>query len=89
MKGMAVSSVSLRHEGAGGGVHDDPASPPVAASLTPAQGPSHEDLLEAPVLCAPQIVGPGHWNKQNNSRYQCCGSGSGIRCLFDPWIRDG
>jgi hypothetical protein len=18
----------------------------------------------------------------------CCGSGSGIRCLFDPWIRD-
>ncbi len=20
---------------------------------------------------------------------QCCGSGSGIRCLFDPWIRDG
>ena len=20
--------------------------------------------------------------------FQCCGSGSGIRCLFDPWIRD-
>jgi hypothetical protein len=20
--------------------------------------------------------------------YQCCGSGSGIRCLFDHWIRD-
>jgi hypothetical protein len=20
--------------------------------------------------------------------HQCCGSGSGIRCLFDPWIRD-
>ncbi len=20
--------------------------------------------------------------------YQCCGPGSGIRCLFDPWIRD-
>jgi hypothetical protein len=20
--------------------------------------------------------------------YQCCGSGSGIRRLFDPWIRD-
>jgi hypothetical protein len=20
---------------------------------------------------------------------QCCGSGSGIGCLFDPWIRDG
>ncbi len=22
------------------------------------------------------------------SRTQCCGSGSGIRCLFNPWIRD-
>jgi hypothetical protein len=21
------------------------------------------------------------------TRKQCCGSGSGIRCLFDPWIR--
>jgi hypothetical protein len=21
-------------------------------------------------------------------RTQCCGSGSGIQCLFDPWIRD-
>jgi hypothetical protein len=20
---------------------------------------------------------------------QCCGSGSWIRCLFEPWIRDG
>jgi hypothetical protein len=20
--------------------------------------------------------------------FQCCGSGSGIRCLFDPWIWD-
>jgi hypothetical protein len=20
--------------------------------------------------------------------YQCCGSGSEIRCFFDPWIRD-
>ncbi len=20
--------------------------------------------------------------------YKCCGSGSGIQCLFDPWIRD-
>jgi hypothetical protein len=20
--------------------------------------------------------------------FQCCGSRSGIRCLFDPWIRD-
>jgi hypothetical protein len=23
------------------------------------------------------------------SGMQCCGSGSGIRCLFGPWIRDG
>jgi hypothetical protein len=23
-----------------------------------------------------------------SSLYQCCGSGSGIRCLFDPGIRD-
>ncbi len=22
------------------------------------------------------------------SRFQCCGSGSGIGCLFDPWIRN-
>jgi hypothetical protein len=27
-----------------------------------------------------QIQGPCH---------QCCGSGSGIGCLFEPWIRDG
>jgi hypothetical protein len=20
--------------------------------------------------------------------FRCCGSGSGIRCLFDPWIQD-
>jgi hypothetical protein len=23
------------------------------------------------------------------SSFQCCGSGSGIRGLFDPWIRSG
>jgi hypothetical protein len=22
------------------------------------------------------------------TNFQCCGSGSGIRCYFDPWIRD-
>jgi hypothetical protein len=29
--------------------------------------------------------------RHNNciSVHQCCGSGSGIRCFFDPWIRDG
>jgi hypothetical protein len=25
---------------------------------------------------------------QSTPHSQCCGSGSGIRCLFDPWIRD-
>ncbi len=29
------------------------------------------------------------WSKSGSGFYQCCGSGSGIRCLFDPWIRDG
>jgi hypothetical protein len=24
----------------------------------------------------------------NQALNQCCGSGSEIRCLFDPWIRD-
>jgi hypothetical protein len=31
------------------------------------------------------LCGPVH----NIASMQCCGSGSGIRCLFDPWIRDG
>jgi hypothetical protein len=83
MKRMAVSPVTLRHEGAGVGVHHDPAPPPAAAPLPPAQGPSHEGLLEAPVLCAPQIVGPGHWKKNTKNNYpswilsenQGCGSG--------------
>ncbi len=26
-------------------------------------------------------------NVLHNSLKQCCGPGSGIRCLFDPWIR--
>jgi hypothetical protein len=30
-----------------------------------------------------------HICTKDYSRYrQCCGSGSGIRCLFDPWILD-
>ncbi len=27
-------------------------------------------------------------NPRSRDQMQCCGSGSGIRCLFDPWIRD-
>jgi hypothetical protein len=26
--------------------------------------------------------------RQADNYFQCCGSGSGIGCLFDPWIRD-
>jgi len=32
---------------------------------------------------------PAWQKKLTKGSYQCCGSGSGIRCLFDPWIRDG
>jgi hypothetical protein len=29
-----------------------------------------------------------HLKTTTNISVLCCGSGSGIRCLFDPWIRD-
>ncbi len=29
------------------------------------------------------------FSTKRQPKNQCCGSGSGIRCLFDPWIRDG
>ncbi len=29
------------------------------------------------------------WRHLSCTCRQCCGSGSGIGCLFDPWIRDG
>jgi hypothetical protein len=32
-------------------------------------------IIKSSLLCA-------------NTKIQCCGSGSGIRCLFDHWIRD-
>jgi hypothetical protein len=28
------------------------------------------------------------WMQIKSKIYHCCGSKSGIRCLFDPWIRD-
>jgi hypothetical protein len=50
----------------------------------------HPDLL--------RLLGPnlrGHVLKRLQSRgisffyfFQCCGSGSGNRCLFEPWIPD-
>jgi hypothetical protein len=35
-----------------------------------------------------KIAGSG-FRSGFTSQRQCCGSGSGIGCLFDPWIRDG
>ncbi len=32
---------------------------------------------------------PKHVTPEMTSVCQCCGSGSGIRCLFVPWFRDG
>jgi hypothetical protein len=39
----------------------------------------------APAHTRHQVLHPAPKSKYN----QCCGSGSEIRCLFDPWIRDG
>jgi hypothetical protein len=33
-------------------------------------------------------VNAHRYYKNLHPRNQCCGSESGIRCLFDPWIRD-
>ena len=41
-----------------------------------------EDELRVMVLADTHLLG----NLQFS--WQCCGSGSGIRCVFDPWIRD-
>jgi hypothetical protein len=66
--------------------------------------PSSSEKLESydvfETICDPQLViDPGHLMQiRNTDLYlywhfdyagrQCCGSGSGIRCFFDPWIRD-
>jgi hypothetical protein len=43
----------------------------------------YDSLCVCVCVCQPMeaVVRTGCW--------QCCGSGSGIRCLFDPGIRDG
>jgi hypothetical protein len=40
----------------------------------------HAHLLQLSLLL--------HLQQSECYQEQCCGSGSGIRCLFDPWIRD-
>jgi hypothetical protein len=47
--------------------------PPQPRSWRPVQTPLHWQA---------------RWQVVSELRNQCCESGSGIRCLFDPWIRD-
>ncbi len=39
-------------------------------------------------FCVGPIDPPDKENQVNMYKKQCCGSGYGIRYLFDPWIRD-
>jgi hypothetical protein len=48
--------------------------PPYSTSLVKTIFSAHPSLL--------------HFLSHEIKLTQCCGSGSGIRCLFDPWIRD-
>ncbi len=55
-------------------------------------GARHAVHPDVPVLARRQDVLPTPEHGGSYviiARNQCCGSGSGIRCLFDPWIRDG
>ncbi len=49
-------------------------------------------LLEADIKCnilkLQKLRTDGEWMYVSVSCLQCCGSGSGIRCFFDPWIWD-
>ncbi len=47
-------------------------------------------FLVVPILLYVRISSTVPQRRQSGwlSLQQCCGSGSGIRCLFDPWIRD-
>ncbi len=66
-------------------------------------GPSLWGLYALLLLCNVRPLHPLFWTsyscisfEQNNvnvskgtvARKQCCGSRSGIRCSFDPWVRD-
>ncbi len=47
------------------------------------------NLLEKPQLAGIPVLVLGNEILYTYRAYlQCCGFGSGIRCLFDPWIRD-
>jgi hypothetical protein len=62
------------------------ASPP-----TPVSGASRRIAAIFSPAAFNEIPRPGIGSailKKVFSWQQCCGSGSGIRCLFDPWIRD-
>jgi hypothetical protein len=41
-----------------------------------------------PVLALRENFAESKKKERNKSYFQCCGSGSGIRCLFYPWVRD-
>ncbi len=41
-----------------------------------------------PCATAKNIGAIARSGRRRWSLFQCCGSGSGIRCLFDPWIPD-
>ncbi len=55
---------------------------------------THIDVFDASAGTSTQPFYVPYWFKHRClfhhrfSSLQCCGSGSGIRCLFDPWIRD-
>jgi hypothetical protein len=51
----------------------------------------HINVRQKPLQCESTLRRYGMnimWVTPLNIFYQCCGSGSGIRCLFDPWIRE-
>jgi hypothetical protein len=62
---------------------------PEGAPIAPAEDQTERvrDELGKPQRCL-NVLLHAYWAslQQHN---QCCGSGSGIRCLFDPWIQDG
>jgi hypothetical protein len=51
-----------------------------------------DPLLSAEVLDPSRIQPENKMKKAQaggaQTFFQCCGSGSGVRCLFDPWCRD-
>jgi hypothetical protein len=53
--------------------------------------PIHQHGVSGGMKKSWKLLSEGHCARmylKGLSHNQCCGSGSGIRCLFDPWIRD-